>query len=107
MTDEVEVTQADHAALRAYLVDRARLAFDGTTAPHADLLLKTLARHRHSAEQHERERIVAWLRAENGLCDCFARSEGECACGAWDDYKRVPLCDLADAIEQGQYRSAQ
>ena len=57
------------------------------------------------ARQVERE-IVAWLRAENGTCDCFARSEGECACGAWDDYKTKPLCNIADAIEQGQYRSA-
>ena len=54
--------------------------------------------------QVERE-IVAWLRAENGTCDCFARSEGECACGAWDDYKRVALVEIIDAIEQGQYRS--
>lgn len=22
-------------------------------------------------------------------CDCFARNEGECGCGAWDDYKTI------------------
>jgi hypothetical protein len=57
----------------------------------------------------ERARLVAWLRAEAQLCDCFARSSGECACGAWDaepgerSYKRVSVEDLADAIERGEY----
>lgn len=53
---------------------------------------------------HERAQIVAWLRKENGLCDCFARSEGECACGAWDDYKTVPLERIWAAIEAGEHR---
>ena len=46
MPDDVEVTQDDHAALRAYFTERARLTFDGTIGPHVDLLLQTLARHR-------------------------------------------------------------
>jgi len=29
--------------------------------------------------------IVAFIREDAGLCDCFARSEGECACGAWSE----------------------
>lgn len=46
------------------------------------------------------------------LCDCHARSEGECACGAWSDYKTVPmeravdivraLSDNAEAIARGE-----
>ena len=40
---------ADRIALQRYMVERARLSFGGTTAPHADLLLETLARHRHEA----------------------------------------------------------
>ena len=51
----------------------------------------------------ERAEIVAWLRKEAGLCDCFARSSGECACGAWDDCKRVDPRELADAIERGEH----
>lgn len=57
----------------------------------------------------ERSKIVAWLRAEAQLCDCFAREEGECACGAWGSepgersYKRAYIEDLADAIERGDY----
>jgi hypothetical protein len=58
-----------------------------------------------NAVKAEREAIVAWLRAEAQLCDCFAREDGECACGAWDtevgerSYKRVYIEDIADAIE--------
>lgn len=50
-------------------------------------------------------RVVEWLREENGLCDCHARSEDECGCGAWQDYKTKPLLDIADAIERGEHRS--
>ncbi len=57
----------------------------------------------------EREAIVYWLRTEAQLCDCFAREDGECACGAWDtevgerSYKRVYIEDIADAIEGGEH----
>lgn len=59
---------------------------------------------RQSAEA-ERDAIVYWLRTEAQLCDCFAREDGECACGAWAtepgerSYKRVYIEDIADAIE--------
>jgi len=46
-------------------------------------------------------RVVEWLRKENGLCDCHARCETECGCGAWDDWKTKPLLQIADAIERG------
>lgn len=60
------------------------------------------------AEQ-ERAKVVAWLRSEAKLCDCFAHDPGECACGAWDSelgersYKRANVEDLADAIERGDH----
>ncbi len=47
-------------------------------------------------------RVVEWLREENGLCDCHARCETECGCGAWDDWKTKPLLQIADAIERGE-----
>ncbi len=43
------ITDADRKRLSQYMVERARLAFDGTTAPHADLLLEMFARHREAA----------------------------------------------------------
>ena len=42
--------------------------------------------------------VVEWLNREIGQCDCFARSETECACGAWDDYKTWPLERTAQEI---------
>ena len=55
------------------------------------------------AAKAERAKIVAWLRAENGRCDCFAHEESECACGGWNDYKQWPLNHTADLIEAGGY----
>jgi hypothetical protein len=54
--------------------------------------------------------IVAALRDDAQRCDCFALSEGECACGAWDaepgerSYKRKGVEDIADWIESGEWR---
>lgn len=44
--------------------------------------------------------IVARLKEENGLCDCFAHDPRECACGAWDDYKSMSLERVWGLIEQ-------
>ena len=52
----------------------------------------------------ERAAIVAWLRGQDSVCDCFAREEGECACGGWDGYKRTYPSTLADAIERGDHK---
>lgn len=56
--------------------------------------------------------IVSALRDDAQRCDCFARSEGECTCGAWDtepgerSYKRKGVEDIADWIESGEWRRA-
>ena len=31
-------------------------------------------------------------------CDCFARMEVECACGAWDDYKSITSERAVDIV---------
>ena len=59
--------------------------------------------HKEGVEA-ERQAVVDWLKAENGLCDCFAREENECICGAWDGYKTKPRRYIADAIEHGDHR---
>jgi hypothetical protein len=56
-----------------------------------------------TAREEERATVVAWLRSDNSLCDCFAREEGECACGAWDDNKSRPLLQIAADIEAGEH----
>lgn len=58
-----------------------------------------------AAREDERAKVEAWLRAENGLCDCHAKSETECGCGAWDDWKRKPLLEIADAIARHEHRN--
>ena len=35
------------------------------------------------------EAAVMALEADAKLCDCAAREERECGCGAWDDYKSI------------------
>ena len=59
---------------------------------------------RQQAVAAEVAQIVAGLKSENGQCDCSARSEGECACGAWDDYKTWPLERVWEWIERGEYK---
>ena len=54
----------------------------------------------------ERAAIVASLRADAERCDCAARSDNECTCGAWDGFKRVYVTDIADAIERGDHSKA-
>ena len=56
-----------------------------------DLLLVTLARHREAARRDAIEEAARALEADAKLCDCHARSEGECACGAWCEWKTVPM----------------
>ncbi len=100
----IEVTQADReaAASIAVLVEMRELIREGRADHHAE----PFARHRIAAENAARgdqvARVVEWLRKENGLCDCHARCETECGCGAWDDWKTKPLLEIADAIERGE-----
>jgi hypothetical protein len=71
--------------------------------------LKVAARDMLRAEGERRATvaIVAWLRDDAAKCDCFAHSEGECACRAWSDYKRVLETDIADRLECGEHLAAQ
>lgn len=85
---ELETSLAEAMATR---VDKAR-AWDACIEARNDERAKVIAE------------VVAWLRTENGQCDCFARSEGECACGAWDDHKTKPLLEIATALETGEWK---
>jgi hypothetical protein len=68
-------------------------------------LAHRIIRGRTQAAETERAAVVAWLREDAQKCDCAAREESECACGAWGGevgertYKRVYIEDIADAIE--------
>lgn len=38
------------------------------------------------------------LEADAKKCDCFARYERECACGAWDDYKSITSARAVEIV---------
>jgi hypothetical protein len=99
-----EITQTDRdAAASAYYA-----WFDGSPVIPTRMkqgqvdhhtMIQAFARHR----MEERAAIVAWLRKENGRCDCFAYDDNECACGGRDEYKTWPLEQTANAIEAGEH----
>lgn len=82
-----EVTQEDQAALRRYMIERARLAFDGTTSPHADLLLATLTAHRTASEQRGYDRAIAEVVARMKRIEPDEEAAG---CPAsWGDFLQI------------------
>ena len=46
-----------------------------------------------------RERVLAALRADASQCDCYAFEDIECACGARDGWKSVPLWRAVEIVE--------
>ena len=77
----VEVRQEDREAAARYW---------GNDSPPLELQ-REFARHRLAGVKAGMDAAARALEADAQLCDCFARSEGECACGAWSDYKTVPM----------------
>lgn len=88
----MNITQPDREAA-------ASILWVATLIDDEESIVQAFAAHRLA----ERERIVAWLKSEALSCDCFAREENECACGAWDDCKTVQIGGLIDAIERGDH----
>ena len=71
---------------------------------NVSVLITALRRAIEQAEAETVAGIVAALLTENGCCDCFAKEEGECACGGWDDYKTWPLERVADWLSSGEWK---
>lgn len=92
MSDELNMTDA---AIRRYNSAMRRSGDDEYSTGEAAAVIRDYGDKRY---QQAIADVVEWLRRENGLCDCFARSETECACGAWDDHKTWPLERTADEI---------
>lgn len=87
------------------LRERLRRAFDADSVAEKNLAIRAaydFIAALDAARGDPVARVVEWLRKENGLCDCHARCETECGCGAWDDWKTKPLLEIADAIERGE-----
>ena len=97
----MEIPDIYAAEGRFYLQDGDDLSWFDTRAEAEERRLEI------ACEQAERKTvagIVAALLTENGRCDCFAKEEGECACGGWDDYKTWPLERVADWLSSGEWK---
>lgn len=44
------------------------------------------------------EAAVKWAEDDAQLCDCHAHSEDECCCGAWCEWKTVPMHRVVESI---------
>jgi hypothetical protein len=44
------------------------------------------------------EEAAKALEADAKLCDCFARNEGECGCGAWCEWKSITSARGAEIV---------
>ena len=51
------------------------------------------------------EEAAKALEADAKLCDCAAREERECACGAWDDYKSITSARAVEIVRALQEQS--
>ena len=68
----------EHVAYR-YAI---KLAIDETRQPQTDALFQ-------SGYDGGIEAAAKALEADAKKCDCFARNEGECGCGAWCEWKSI------------------
>jgi hypothetical protein len=80
----------------------------------------TNERLRQSIEQLTKDTATEWqagydagieaaanaLEADAKRCDCFARNEGECGCGAWCEWKNITSARAIEIVralkEQGK-----
>ena len=78
----------------------------GRVATEAVAELRTLRAERDDAVQAAELRGVAlgieaaakWAKDDAKTCDCSAYSESECACGAWCEWKTVPMHRVIDGL---------
>ncbi len=115
------------AELRTLRAELERRKYDGLHTCHAECQREACVLRREvDALRAERdaalaqgvamgiEAAVQWAKDDAKICDCSAHSEGECACGAWCEWKTVPmvwvaqnLAELDPAAIIAQHRRAQ
>lgn len=88
-------TQADTDAMESILwVD--------TIIDDQEAIAKAFARHRQDGYDAGIEAAANALEADARLCDCAARKDCECACGAWDDYKSITSSRAVEIVRSLQ-----
>jgi len=88
----IEPTQAD-----IDLADEIAAAF-GHGERERPWLAELIARARIEGAERMREAAVKAIKTDAGKCDCHARSEEECVCGAWDGYKTVQSSAMVEIV---------
>ena len=90
----VEVTPVDRDAainldelhiIQVWNIDRVAAAF---------------AHHRQYGYEAGVEAAAKALEADARLCDCSAYEEGECACGAWCEWKSIPSARAVEIVRE-------
>jgi hypothetical protein len=49
------------------------------------------------------EEAAKALEEDAKQCECFAREESECGCGAWNDYKTITLARAVEIVRKLKY----
>ena len=92
------VLQADVDAMESILwVD--------TIIDDKEAIAKAFARHRQYGYEAGVEAAAKALKADAKLCDCSAYEEGECACGAWCEWKSIPSARAIEIVRALQEQS--
>ena len=63
-------------------------------------LLAKIEEARRAGVQQGLDMAKAALEADAKLCDCFAHSEGECACGAWCEWKSITSARAVEIVSK-------
>lgn len=67
------------------------IAFAGDTNGIDEAMSALFTTARLQGRKEGLEEAARALEADAQLCDCHAHDEGECACGAWCEWKTVPM----------------
>lgn len=88
------------AAAKEYLQGAGPWKIDEIGIDENDYLVGCFHKAIIAAEAAQRERDAQLIEADAKLCDCSARSEGECACGAWCEWKSITSARAAEIIRK-------
>ena len=104
------MTQEDRNAAADILDEISSLTQDDGIGQVADLIrdgeydehdtVQRTARHRQAGVQQGLDMAKAALEADAKLCDCFAHSVGECACGAWCEWKSITSARAVEIVSK-------
>lgn len=90
---DLQPTQAD--------IDAAESIFwVETIIDDKEAIAKAFARHRQYGYEAGVEAAAKALEADAELCDCSAYEDGECACGAWCEWKSIPSARAVEIVNQ-------